>query len=102
MPIDAAGELYDGTPIASAADLREALLRRQTPLIRTFTENLLAYALGRRVEYYDMPTVRGIARESAANDYRLSSFIMGVVNSPAFRMKGADVVVDEIEAGGAR
>ena len=90
VPIDAAGELYDGTPVSSSEDLREALLNRPTPLIRTFTENLMAYALGRRLESYDMPAVRAIVREAAANDNRLSAFILGVVKSPAFQMKRAE------------
>jgi len=84
--IDAVGELYDGTPITSPADLRNALLRRPEAFLRTFTENLMAYGLGRRIEYYDMPTVRKITREAASNDYRLSTFIEGVVNSDAFQM----------------
>ena len=87
-PIDASGELWDGTPIRSAADLRNALLRRPAPIVRTFVENLMAYALGRRVEHYDMPAVREIARTAAAADNRLSAFILGVVRTPAFRMKG--------------
>ena len=87
--IDAAGELYDGTPVTSPTDLRQALLRRPAPLIRTFTENLMAYALGRRLEYYDMPAVRAIARDAGTQDHRLSAFILGIVNSPAFQMKGA-------------
>ena len=86
-PIDAAGELYDGTPVRNAADLRTALLNRPTPFIRTFTENLMAYALGRRLEYYDMPAVRDIVRAAGANDNRLSAFILGIVGSPAFQMK---------------
>ena len=89
-PVDAAGELYDGTAVSSPADLREALLNRPTPLIRTFTENLMAYGIGRRIEYYDMPAVRTVTREAAANDNRLSAFILGVVNSPAFQMKRAE------------
>ena len=89
-PVDAAGELYDGTAVSSPADLREALLNRPTPLIRTFTENLMAYGIGRRIEYYDMPAVRAVTREAAANDNRLSAFILGVVNSPAFQMKRAE------------
>ncbi|MDE2877376.1 DUF1592 domain-containing protein [Candidatus Palauibacter soopunensis] len=97
MPIDAQGELYDGTPVTSAADLRAALLARPVPLVRAFTENLLAYALGRRVEYYDMPTVRSIARQAAEQDHRMSAFILGVVNSPAFRLKGTEAVVDDME-----
>ena len=87
-PIDASGELWDGTPIRSAADLRNALLRRPVPIVRTFVENLMAYALGRRLEHYDMPAVREVARTAAAADNRLSAFILGVVRTPAFRMKG--------------
>ena len=90
MPLDTRGEMWDGTKVASPKDLRAALLKNSTPLVRTFTENLLAYALGRRVEYYDMPTVRTITREAQAHDYRLSSFILGVVNSPAFQMQRLD------------
>ena len=87
-PIDASGELWDGTPIRSAADLRAALLQRPVPIVRTFVENLMAYALGRRLEHYDMPAVREVARTAAAADNRLSAFILGVVRTPAFRMKG--------------
>ena len=89
MPLDTRGELYDGTPLNSPADLRRALLKRPEALIRNFTANLMAYGLGRRVEYYDMPTVRAIAREAAANDNRISSFILGVVQSAAFQMSRA-------------
>ncbi|NNF37246.1 MAG: DUF1592 domain-containing protein [Gemmatimonadetes bacterium] len=95
--IDVGGELYDGTPLTSVADLRTALLSRPDPLLRTFTENLMAYALGRRVEYYDMPTVRSIVRQAAAEDYRISAFITGIVQSPAFTMK-ADLDIATIEA----
>ena len=90
-PIDATGQLFDGTPISSAADLRAALLRRPEPIIRTFTENLMAYALGRRLEHYDMPTVRRISRSAEAEGYRLSAFVLGVVHSPAFLQKGGIV-----------
>ena len=92
VPIDAAGELYDGTPVSSPTDLRQALLRRPTQLIRTFTENLMAYALGRRLEYYDMPALREIAREAERQNHRISAFILGVVNSSAFQRKGAAAV----------
>jgi len=98
--VDTTGELYDGTPITSAADLRQALLKRPESLVRTFVENLMAYAVGRRIEYYDMPTVRDIARQASENDNRMSSFILGVVASPAFRMSTVEMVADdeEIEA----
>jgi len=90
-PLDTRGDFYDGTPISSPAELSAVLLKRPIPLVRTFTENLLAYALGRRAEYYDMPTIRTIQRSAATTDYKISSFIVGVVMSDAFRMKRADV-----------
>ena len=88
--LDTRGDFYDGTPVSTPAELSAALLRRPVPLLRTFTENLLAYALGRRAEYYDQPTIRAITKAAQANDYKMSSFIMGVVTSDAFRMKRAD------------
>jgi hypothetical protein len=94
-PLDVQSQFYDATPIASPADLRNVLLSRPIPLVRTFAENMMAYALGRRIEYYDKPTVRAIAKDAEANDYRMSSFIMGIVNSPAFQMKAASTVADQ-------
>jgi len=86
VPVDAAGTLYDGEKIDGPAGLRQALLRHQDVFLQTFTENLMTYALGRRVEYFDMPTVRAIVRDAGANGLRMSSFVLGIVNSPAFRM----------------
>ena len=97
--VDPRGDLYDGTPLSGPADLRQALLQRPEPVLRTFTENLMAYALGRRLDYYDMPTVRHITRTAAEQDYRMSTFIMGVVNSPAFRMKSVSSVSDGVNQG---
>jgi len=93
--LDTRGELYDGTPITGPADLRQALTDRPIPLVRTFTENLLAYALGRRVEYFDQPTVRAIARAAEADGYRISAFIVGIVQSDAFQMQRANVVAQQ-------
>ena len=94
--VDVRGELYDGTPLNSVADLRGALLNRPEPLVRTFTENLMAYAIGRRVEHFDQPTIRAISRQAAAEDYRMSAFILGVVRSDAFRTKAeTGTVTDE-------
>ena len=87
IPLDTRGEYYDGTPLASPRELVDALLARPIPLVRTFTENLLAFAAGRRVEHFDQPTVRAVARAAAADDYRMASFIMGVVRSDAFQRK---------------
>jgi hypothetical protein len=88
--LDTKGRLYDGTPVTSPADLIAALLKRPIPLVRNFTENLMAYAVGRRMEDFDQPTIRAIAREAESKQYRLSSFVVGVVNSPAFRSKRAE------------
>ena len=98
MALDTRGVLYDGTPLASPSDLSDALLGRPIPFVRGFAANLMAYALGRRIEYYDQPTVRAISREAEANGYRMSSFIMSVVTSDQFQMKGpTQVVVEEAE-----
>ena len=94
-PVDPVGVMYDGTELASPADLRNALLGFSDVVLRTFGENLMAYALGRRVEYYDMPTIRAIARAAAQDDYRMSAFILGVVNSPPFRMARTGSVAEE-------
>ena len=96
-PLDTRGNFYDGTPLATPAELRDVLLKRPIPLVRTFTLNLLEYATGRRAEYFDGPAVRAIAREAEENDYRMSSFVLGVVKSDAFRMKRAEPMAD---AGG--
>src|SRR5918993_2942911 len=73
MPVDTKGDFYDGTPVSTPAELQKVLLKRPIPLIRTFTQNLMSYALGRRIEYYDKPTVRQIASEAEQNGYKMSS-----------------------------
>jgi hypothetical protein len=85
--IDSAGELPDGTKINGPDDLRNALLRRPDQFVQTFVENLLIYAMGRTREYYDMPTVRRIVRESAAKDYKFSAIVQAVVKTDQFRMR---------------
>jgi len=85
-PIDATGELGDGTKVDGVVALRQALMNRPGVFIQTVTEKLLTYALGRGFDYRDMPAVRAIVRESKASDYRLSSLILGVVKSTPFRM----------------
>ena len=64
MPLDTRGDYFDGTPVTSPASWCSVLLKRPVPLVRTFTENLLAYALGRRAEYFDQPAIRAIARSA--------------------------------------
>jgi len=86
MPIDSRGELWDGTSARSLPELQAALLRQQETLLRTFTRNLMAYAVGRRIQAYDMPSVRRIVRDAASKEHRMSAYILGVVSTPAFRM----------------
>jgi hypothetical protein len=95
LPIDAEASLPDGTTFEGIAGLRTLLLKHRAEYVRTFTEKLLAYALGRSVEYYDLPVIRKIAAEAAADDYRWSSVIAGVVKSLPFTMAVAH------ESGGA-
>jgi cytochrome c553 len=90
MPLDTRGDFYDGTPVTKPSELTAALLKRPVPLVRTFTENLMAYALGRRVEYFDQPAIRGIAKAAEANQYKMSSFILGVIRSDAFQMRRSE------------
>ena len=92
VPVDASDVLYDGRAIDGPAGLRRYLLRYSDQFVRTVTEKLLTYALGRGVEHHDMPAVRAIVREAAADDYRFTALVLGVVRSDAFRMntKGGD------------
>ncbi len=98
MPLDTRGDYYDGSAVNNLDQLSAALLKRPEPLVRNFTENLMAYALGRRVETFDQSTVRAIAKKAAADGYRMSSFILGVVKSDAFQKKGAEPVSTTNEA----
>jgi hypothetical protein len=86
-PLDTRGMFYDGTPVSTPTELANVLLKRPIPLVRQFTGNLLSYAIGRPIEYYDQPAVRKIAKDAEANGYRLTSFIIGVVQSPTFQMR---------------
>ena len=90
MPLDTKGVFYDGTAVTSPAELLATLMKRPVPLLRTFAENLMAYALGRRIEYFDQPAIRSLVRAAAEHDYRISSFILGIVKSDAFQMKQAE------------
>lgn len=88
-PIDASGVLLDGTKVDGPRELRQALMAQKTQFVRTVTEKLLTYALGRGLEYYDAPTVRAIDRAAAADDYRWSSLILEIVKSAPFQMRRA-------------
>jgi hypothetical protein len=89
-PVDASGVLVDGTRFTGPAELRQALLQRRMQVVHTVTEKLLTYALGRGLEAYDAPAVRGIVRGAAAGDARWSSLLLGIVQSTPFQMRRAD------------
>jgi hypothetical protein len=97
VPLDTRGTMYDGMAVSSPADLSKSLLSRPIPLMRSFAENLMAYAVGRRVEDYDQPAIRVIVRDAEKEGYRMSAFITGVVNSPAFRYKRVESAVAETD-----
>jgi hypothetical protein len=86
-PIDASGELLDGTRVDGVVSLRQALLRQPELFVGTVVEKLMTYALGRGVAAHDMPTVRGVIRDAGRRDYRFSAIILGIVNSPSFTMR---------------
>ena len=86
VPVDSTGTLFDGTTVAGPAGLRDAVLRHKDAFLLSYTQSLMTYALGRRVEPADMPAVRHIVRSAAAQDYKMSAFIKGVIDSAAFQM----------------
>jgi len=86
-PIDASGQLIDGTKVGGPIDLRNALTKRPAQVAQTVTEKLMTYGLGRSLEYYDMPVIRAIVRDAARDNYRFSSIVMGIVKSAPFQMR---------------
>ena len=88
-PVDAAATMPSGVTIEGLSGLRALLLDRPEQFVGTVTEKLLAYALGRALEYYDQPTVRRIVRDATAEEYRWSALLLGIVESPAFLMRNA-------------
>jgi hypothetical protein len=87
IEIDSSGSLPDGSKFTGVAGLQQAILKRPELFATTFTEKLLTYGVGRGVEYYDAPAIRKVVRGAAANDFRFSSFILGIVNSAPFQMR---------------
>ena len=92
--LDTRGTMYDGMEVSTPSELNASLLSRPIPLVRSFAENLMAYAVGRRMEDADQPAIRAIERQAATQDYRLSAFVSAVVNSKAFRTKRVEAVAD--------
>lgn len=88
--IDATTQLSDGRKVDGVVDLRNALLTRERVLVRTMTEKLLTYAVGRGLQHHDMPVVRGIVREAAQRDYSFSALVLGISRSLPFQMRISD------------
>jgi hypothetical protein len=87
IPVDASGQLIDGTRLNGPASLREALLARSDVFVTVVAEKMLTYAAGRAMRPEDMPAVRAIVRGAAADKYRFSSLVLGVVQAPQFQMR---------------
>jgi hypothetical protein len=85
--VDPSGQLADGTKVDGPVALRQAILKHPEQFVRTLTEKMLTYGLGRGLEYYDMPVVREIAREASRTDYKFSSVVLGIVRSTPFQMR---------------
>ena len=94
VALDTRGDFYDGTPITTPAELTQVILKRPVPLVRNFTAHLLAYAIGRPVEYFDQPTIRAIANDAEAEGYSMSAFVLGIVKSDPFRMRRTEATAD--------
>jgi len=103
-PVDASGQLVDGTKINGVVELRQALLREPQTFVRTTTEKLLTYALGRGLTPSDMPAVRSIVRDSERDMYRFSSIVLGIVRSVPFQMraKAPSTEVSPVQAAAQR
>jgi hypothetical protein len=97
-PIDASGQLIDGTKVGGPMDLRNALMKRPAQVAQTVTEKLMTYGLGRSIEYYDMPVIRAIVRDAARDNYKFSSIVMGIVKSAPFQMRRASEEEEKISA----
>jgi hypothetical protein len=91
-PIDASGMLVDGSKLDGVKGLREALLKYSPQFVRVVTENLFIYGMGRGTEYYDMPLIRSIVRDSESKGYRFSSLIVGIVKSEPFQVNQKEQV----------
>ena len=88
-PIDASTTLPSGKPITGSVELTAALLEREDQLVQALAHKLMMYAVGRELEYFDMPQVRAVVQDAADEDYRFSAIVTGIVRSDAFRMQGA-------------
>ena len=91
VPLDTTSVLWDGTEVTGVKDLRENLKRYSPQFARFMTEKLLSYAMGRGVEYFDMPVVRSIVNTAEPDNYRFSTLVMNIVKSQPFQMRTKEV-----------
>jgi hypothetical protein len=97
FPVDASGKMFDGAKLDGPVSLRQAILSHSDAFMGTFAQNLLAYALGRVVDYHDMPGVRAIEKDAAKDDNRFSAFVLSIVRSAPFQMRRAEEVESSTE-----
>ena len=97
--VDASGTMYDGSKLTGPVTLRDAVLSHQDAFIGNFAENLLAYGVGRVLDYKDLPSVRGIEQAAAKNNNRFAAFVLGVIKSPQFLMRRAEEAPASATAG---
>jgi hypothetical protein len=98
VAIDPSGSLANGLAVQSPSDLREAIAGEPEKFVQTVAQNLMTYALGRRVEYYDMPAVRSVVRSARESDYSFAAIVKGVANSAPFRMRTAPEATETVAA----
>jgi hypothetical protein len=99
-PIDATTELSSGEVVKGPVELREVLLRRDDQFVQALTAKLMMYALGRELEYFDMPQVRAVVRTAARDDYRFAAIVTAVVSSDAFRTQASPHAATHTEGAG--
>jgi hypothetical protein len=98
VPIDASGQLADGTKVDGVITLRRALLSRPQVFVGTMTEKLLMYAVGRGLDHHDMPAVRAVVRDAGRHNYQFSSIVLGIVHSVPFQMRKSEASASELPA----
>jgi len=98
VPVDTRGDYFDGTKIGTLGELQRVMLKRPVPMLRSFTQNLMAYAVGRRMEYYDTPAIRRVVADAQSGNYKMQDLIWGVVKSDPFRMKKAQVASTDLKS----
>jgi hypothetical protein len=101
-PVDATGAFPDGAKFSTPAEFRKLLMNHKEEFVKTLTSKMMTYALGRGTEYYDMPAIRTILRNTAPTDYRWSGLVLGIVKSMPFQMNRAAEVESTDQSASAK